>query len=192
MQDKGQADLVPKLPKSVGFGMGLEFRESTCLLNAKNAALVKPGMVFNVSVGALRCSHCEHVQESSSSAQQPLPDQYTIACLAKGLSEAGLLLFSETIEFYGVLRVLRRLGSRRRNADVRASLQQHAITCTLSRILWQHSSHHRPLLLPMGLAFSSSGALITSPILPHGSVQVWETCTGRTPTRTWPRRTRCS
>ena len=54
---------MAKLPKSVGFGMGLEFRESTCMLNAKNASLVKPGMVFNVSVGALWCSDCERVHE---------------------------------------------------------------------------------------------------------------------------------
>ena len=79
---------MPKLPKSVGFGMGLEFRESTCLLNAKNAALAKPGMVFNVSVGALWCSDCDHVQESSWSAQKLLPDQHTIPRLANGLSEA--------------------------------------------------------------------------------------------------------
>lgn len=51
MQDKGQEALVEKLPKNVGFGIGLEFRESSCLLNAKNANLVKAGMAFNVTVG---------------------------------------------------------------------------------------------------------------------------------------------
>lgn len=50
-QDKGLEALLDKLPKNVGFGMGLEFRESTCLLNAKNSLPVKEGMVFNVSVG---------------------------------------------------------------------------------------------------------------------------------------------
>ena len=43
--------MVIKLLKNVGFGMGLEFRESTCILNAKNASLVRAGMVFNVTVG---------------------------------------------------------------------------------------------------------------------------------------------
>lgn len=51
MQAKGQGDLAARLPKSIGFGIGLEFRESTHLLNAKNPSLVKPGMAFNVSLG---------------------------------------------------------------------------------------------------------------------------------------------
>ena len=57
MQEKGQELLAEKLAKNVGFGIGLEFRESSCLLNAKNATLVKAGMAFNVTVGTnLSCS----------------------------------------------------------------------------------------------------------------------------------------
>ena len=48
--------MLEKLPKNVGFGLGLEFRESSCLLNAKNSTLVKEGMVFNVSVGKIPLS----------------------------------------------------------------------------------------------------------------------------------------
>ncbi|KRX92343.1 FACT complex subunit spt16, partial [Trichinella pseudospiralis] len=39
------------LTKSVGFGMGIEFRESALLINGKNNVYVKAGMVFNVHVG---------------------------------------------------------------------------------------------------------------------------------------------
>ncbi|KAI8465881.1 MAG: global transcription factor [Monoraphidium minutum] len=43
--------LAEKLLKNVGFGMGLEFRESHNVLGPKNAARVKAGQVFNVVVG---------------------------------------------------------------------------------------------------------------------------------------------
>ncbi|KAJ3625344.1 hypothetical protein Zmor_004328 [Zophobas morio] len=41
---------VSNLGKSVGFGMGIEFRESSLLLNAKNMKTAQIGMVFNLSV----------------------------------------------------------------------------------------------------------------------------------------------
>ncbi|XRB18595.1 FACT complex subunit [Pseudoscourfieldia marina] len=45
-------EYAAKLTKSVGYVMGLEFRESAYVINAKaTAATVKAGMVFNVSVG---------------------------------------------------------------------------------------------------------------------------------------------
>ena len=51
LQDAGQGHLVEQLPKSIGFGMGLEFRESINLLKAGNERKVAAGMVFNVAVG---------------------------------------------------------------------------------------------------------------------------------------------
>lgn len=45
------ASLVSKLTKNFGFGTGLEFRDSTMPLSAKNTKTVKTGMVFNVTVG---------------------------------------------------------------------------------------------------------------------------------------------
>ena len=42
---------MDKLPKTLGFGMGLEFRESSLLLSSKSQSKAKPGMVFNVSIG---------------------------------------------------------------------------------------------------------------------------------------------
>jgi nucleosome binding factor SPN SPT16 subunit len=44
-------DLVQYLPKSFGFCMGIEFRDSSLLLNATNANLFVPNMIFNLSVG---------------------------------------------------------------------------------------------------------------------------------------------
>eukprot|EP00891_Asterochloris_glomerata_P001119 jgi/Astpho2/1119/Aster-07668 len=51
LEEAGQQDLLAGLPKNVGFGMGLEFRESANMLNAKNDRKVQAGMVFNVVVG---------------------------------------------------------------------------------------------------------------------------------------------
>jgi len=42
---------VEHLPKNIGFGMGLEFREAINLLKAGNERKVAAGMVFNVAVG---------------------------------------------------------------------------------------------------------------------------------------------
>ena len=42
---------MPRLTKTVGFATGLEFRESSLVLNTKNQRTVQAGMVFNVSVG---------------------------------------------------------------------------------------------------------------------------------------------
>lgn len=44
-------DLVRALTKNVGFGMGIEFRDSSHVLNAKSEAKVEQGMIFNVAVG---------------------------------------------------------------------------------------------------------------------------------------------
>lgn len=44
-------DLVSALTRNVGFGMGIEFRDSAHVLNAKNESKVEKSMTFNVSVG---------------------------------------------------------------------------------------------------------------------------------------------
>ena len=44
-------ELLPHLPKTLGFALGLEFRDSTMLLNATNSNKFAAGMVFNLSVG---------------------------------------------------------------------------------------------------------------------------------------------
>ncbi|KAJ3037385.1 FACT complex subunit spt16 [Rhizophlyctis rosea] len=44
-------ELKDKFVKNCGFGMGIEFRESTYLLGSKNNNILKTGMILNVSVG---------------------------------------------------------------------------------------------------------------------------------------------
>ncbi|VDP32074.1 unnamed protein product [Soboliphyme baturini] len=44
-------ELIEKFTKNVGFGMGIEFRESSLLINARNTVSVESGMVFNINVG---------------------------------------------------------------------------------------------------------------------------------------------
>ncbi len=50
-EDPSLPDLGGALMKNVGFGMGIEFRDSALVLNAKNETKVRERMVFNVSVG---------------------------------------------------------------------------------------------------------------------------------------------
>ncbi|KAJ0240913.1 FACT complex subunit Spt16 [Hirschfeldia incana] len=49
--EKEAPELVEKLTKSAGSGVGLEFRESGLNINAKNEKVLRPEMVFNVSLG---------------------------------------------------------------------------------------------------------------------------------------------
>jgi nucleosome binding factor SPN SPT16 subunit len=51
LQKNGQEDLIQKLPKTLGFAQGLDFRDSTLTLSAKNGVTFKQGMVFCLSVG---------------------------------------------------------------------------------------------------------------------------------------------
>lgn len=50
VRDKN-SDLLKCMTKNVGFLMGIEFREGSMVLNAKNDNIVKKGMVFNINVG---------------------------------------------------------------------------------------------------------------------------------------------
>ena len=43
--------------KRLGYGMGLEFRESYLIINAKSQRVVEPGMVFNIEVGLENIPH---------------------------------------------------------------------------------------------------------------------------------------
>lgn len=49
--ERDAPELVSNLTKTAGTGIGLEFRESGLMLNAKNDKVLKAGMVFNVSLG---------------------------------------------------------------------------------------------------------------------------------------------
>ncbi len=48
---KEKPELVDKLTKSFGFGMGIEFREGSLLIGPKSTATVQKGMTFNLHVG---------------------------------------------------------------------------------------------------------------------------------------------
>ncbi|KAK0141606.1 FACT complex subunit SPT16 [Merluccius polli] len=48
---KEKPDLVSKLTKNLGFAMGIEFREGSLVLNAKNQYKLKKGMVLSISLG---------------------------------------------------------------------------------------------------------------------------------------------
>lgn len=50
VKDK-RADLADKLTKAVGFGMGIEFRESSLLVGPKTTITAKKGQVFNINLG---------------------------------------------------------------------------------------------------------------------------------------------
>lgn len=48
---KERPDLVELMTKSVGFGIGLDFRDLLWTLDAKRQRKIRPGMFFNVAVG---------------------------------------------------------------------------------------------------------------------------------------------
>ncbi|MCL4118736.1 UNVERIFIED_CONTAM: hypothetical protein GTU68_027378 [Idotea baltica] len=52
-------DLLDKFTKSVGFGMGIEFRESSLLVGAKTTLTAKKGQVFNVNMGFANLNNSE-------------------------------------------------------------------------------------------------------------------------------------
>ncbi|KAG0492646.1 hypothetical protein HPP92_005733 [Vanilla planifolia] len=62
-------ELLANLSKTAGTGIGLEFRESGLTLNGRNDHLVKPGMVFNVSLG---------FQNLQSETNNPKTDTFSI------------------------------------------------------------------------------------------------------------------
>ncbi|KAK6777074.1 hypothetical protein RDI58_023791 [Solanum bulbocastanum] len=49
--ERDAPEFVSNLTKSAGTGIGLEFRESGLIINAKNDKVLRAGMVFNVSLG---------------------------------------------------------------------------------------------------------------------------------------------
>ncbi len=50
LDDEGRNDLVDKLPKTLGFAIGIDFRDSALSLSAKNNAKFQVGMTFNLCI----------------------------------------------------------------------------------------------------------------------------------------------
>lgn len=48
---ENRPDLLGCLPKNIGFGLGIDFREKALMLNGKNTNVIKRNMVFNLAVG---------------------------------------------------------------------------------------------------------------------------------------------
>uniref|UniRef100_A0A7S2V990 FACT complex subunit n=1 Tax=Entomoneis paludosa TaxID=265537 RepID=A0A7S2V990_9STRA len=70
LQDKDES-LVKHLPKTLGFASGLDFRDSSFLLSAKNPASIREGMVFCLNVG-LQNLELSESDRSASSDKSPV------------------------------------------------------------------------------------------------------------------------
>jgi len=51
LKSDGREDLVEKLPKTLGFSIGMDFREAALLISSKNSAIIRSGQVYNLSIG---------------------------------------------------------------------------------------------------------------------------------------------
>ena len=51
LQEEGRKDLIKKLPKNLGFSIGIDFRDSALTLSQKNNAKFQVGMTFNLCIG---------------------------------------------------------------------------------------------------------------------------------------------
>jgi nucleosome binding factor SPN SPT16 subunit len=69
---KRDPELLNHLPKSLGFALGLEFRDSAMLLNGVNTNKFVPGMVFNLSVGLHNIPLSEEDKKGSPDTIQKL------------------------------------------------------------------------------------------------------------------------
>ncbi len=70
LTDEGKENLVSSLPKTLGFGIGIDFRDTNLLLNKKNTVTFRPGMVFSlaVSFAGLKLSEATRASLNSKSA----------------------------------------------------------------------------------------------------------------------------
>ena len=80
-QKSGFEHLAEKLPKNLGFAMGLDFREPTLLLTTKNQIAFKQGMVFCLSVGFQDVELTE-ADRSSTSGNSAVRFEFLFCCIA--------------------------------------------------------------------------------------------------------------
>ncbi|XXG78501.1 hypothetical protein AAC387_Pa08g2436 [Persea americana] len=67
--ERDAPEFASHLTKSAGTGIGLEFRESSFSLNARNEQILKAGMVFNVSLG---------FQNLHAETNNPMTEKYSL------------------------------------------------------------------------------------------------------------------
>ena len=67
LRDVGKEHLLSALPKTLGFGVGLDFRDPNLLLNTKNTVTFRPGMVFSLAISFAGLKLSENVRASLNS-----------------------------------------------------------------------------------------------------------------------------
>ena len=65
--------MAEKLSGNVGWGIGLEFRESNHLLRTRNTAACRPSMAFNVVVGAAALTHETNIPDTPPTCSRASP-----------------------------------------------------------------------------------------------------------------------
>jgi nucleosome binding factor SPN SPT16 subunit len=66
LSENGREDLIAKLPKNLGFAQGLDFRDTSLTLSAKNTVTFRKGMVFCLAVGFQNLELSEEDLEDTS------------------------------------------------------------------------------------------------------------------------------
>mmetsp|Transcript_43988 Transcript_43988/g.93660 ORF Transcript_43988/g.93660 Transcript_43988/m.93660 type:complete len:1062 (-) Transcript_43988:138-3323(-) len=81
LREAGRENLVSSLPKTLGFGVGIDFRDTNLLLNTKNTVPFRAGMVFSLAISFAGLKLSENVRASLNSKSA-----------VKDLSEYGLMI----------------------------------------------------------------------------------------------------
>mmetsp|Transcript_4030 Transcript_4030/g.5260 ORF Transcript_4030/g.5260 Transcript_4030/m.5260 type:complete len:1131 (-) Transcript_4030:110-3502(-) len=79
LNDEGREDLVKRLPKNLGFAIGIDFRDGALQLTAKNNVKFHAGMTFNLSV-ALADITLSSTAKASANDKSPIKnvDKYAL------------------------------------------------------------------------------------------------------------------
>ena len=101
--DANRPDLKENLPNNLGFGMGLEFRESDYVINAKNTRDLKTGMVFNLAIGLQDLENTEAKKSSGKIYALLIADTVEIGdeaskCLTTELKSLSQISYSFSSE----------------------------------------------------------------------------------------------
>ncbi|KAG8735431.1 FACT complex subunit spt16 [Ceratobasidium sp. 414] len=86
-------DLEKHFTKNVGFGMGLEYRDSSYLLSPKNTRQVKAGMIFNLSIGFSDLDEGEGKKYSILVSDTVKVGQEKAVCLTEGTKATDEVMF---------------------------------------------------------------------------------------------------
>ena len=99
LQSSGNEELISKLPKTLGFSIGLDFRDPTLVLSPKNPATFRPGMVFSLVLGFSSVDLPENAKTSTSSKSavscQSLMFAFGCGCVHR-LTVSSFLLISRS------------------------------------------------------------------------------------------------